>query len=214
MFTMMLTQVRQHGHHQAGMDGAAGGVFQQCCGKCLPQWVFLDTLFCWGKCRPQEIKCLLFKVSIKDQSVFNSLKLNSLLNQYFKYVPRSLSNTKPPKVIRNFFLKMDVCFSGIIQLGLFRWNGEPSTWESSWHSGAYVRSVDILFALNFEVLVLILQSIDRSWSCFHAILLAGLYYILDIQPDVLIIFVPGYTVFKICPMWLYYTYYICSRLHC
>ena len=102
---------------------------------------FLDTLFCWGKCRPQEIKCLLFKVSIKDQSVFNSLKLNSLLNQYFKYVPRSLSNTKPPKVIRNFFLKMDVCFSGIIQLGLFRWNGEPSTWESSWHSGAYVRFV-------------------------------------------------------------------------
>merc|ERR1719397_251993 len=31
-------QVRQHGHHHAGMDGAAGGVFQQCCGKCLPQY--------------------------------------------------------------------------------------------------------------------------------------------------------------------------------
>ena len=153
-----------------------------------------------------EIKCLLFiKVSIKDQSVFNSLKLNSLLN------PPIQPN---PKLIRNFILKTAVCFSGIIQLGLFRWNGEPSTWESSWHSGAYVRSVDIPFALNFEVLVLILQSIDRSWSCFHAILLAGLYYILDVQPDVLIIFVPGYTVFKICPMWLYYTYYICSRLHC
>merc|ERR1712012_157273 len=31
-------QVRHHGHHPASMDGAAGGVFEQCCGKCLPQY--------------------------------------------------------------------------------------------------------------------------------------------------------------------------------
>ena len=105
-------------------------------------------------------------------------------------------------MIRNFIFEMDVCFSGIIQLGLFRWNGEPSTWESSWHSGAYVRFADIPFALIFK-------STDRSWSCFQAVLFA-----IFVRPDVLIIFVPGSTVFKICPMWLYYTYYICSRLHC
>lgn len=37
-------QVRHHGHHPASMDGAAGGVFEQCCGKCLPQWVLLLSL--------------------------------------------------------------------------------------------------------------------------------------------------------------------------
>ena len=44
LFLCVKHQVRHHGHHPASMDGAAGGVFEQCCGKCLPQWDHLLSL--------------------------------------------------------------------------------------------------------------------------------------------------------------------------